>query len=436
MPLKFPFFLIGSNAGDEPSTASILYDGNTVLVSREGDIPDEWNFQKATYPTATRVTIGTSCGIVGARAFYQNYLTGQLTLPNGVTQILEQAFQYNSFTGTIEIPSSCTIIGQQAFGFCFTPTGLILNEGLQTIEPFVFRRCEAMTGALNIPSTVTQLQSFAGDTNPFDECPFTSLSVAPTNPNYSDNSDDVLYNKSKTELIYSPSGVTSALTIPSSVTLIANWAFHNSERTGTLTIPSSVTTINRGAFEGANFTGDLTIPNTVTQIGTDTFEDCTGFAGSLTISSGLVQLPFGSFKGCTNLSGTLTIPSSVTSIRGDAFRDCRGLTGDIIIPSLVTIIDRSVFLGCTGFDGILVIPAGVTQINWSAFFNCSSITEAYFACPASAWIGGTALAGTSALTTIYVKASELAGYDATWRTTQGVDPSVTIATWSNYPTAP
>ena len=434
MSLKFPISLVGKRGSLTPTS---LYDGgDNLLVSLEGSIPNDWNYQKATYPSATRVTIGTSCNIVGERAFYQNYLTGQLTLPNGVTQIWEQAFQYNSFSGTIEIPSSVTTIQQQAFSFCFTPTGLILNEGLQSIGTAAFNRCEAMTGALNIPSTVTSLRFGAGVSSPFDQCSFTSLTVAATNQNYSDNSDDVLYNKSKTELIYSPRGVTSALTIPSSVTLIANYAFNYSERTGTLTIPSSVTTINYGAFSNSDFTGNLTIPNTVTSLNTEAFRNCNGFTGSLTISNSLSTIPRACFENCANLSGTLTIPSSVTFLRGDSFRDCRGFTGDLIIPSSVTQIDRYSFVGCTGFDGILVIPAGVTLVNWGAFQNCSSITEAYIACPASAWTGGSALAGTGALTTIYVKASELAGYDAAWRTTQGIDPSVTIATWSNYPNIP
>ncbi|MBO4395012.1 MAG: leucine-rich repeat protein [Eubacterium sp.] len=90
--------------------------------------------------------------------------------------------------------------------------------------------------------------------------------------------------------------------------------------TGTLTLPETVTTIADGAFSGcASLIGALTIPEGVTTIGNSAFSGCSGLTGALTIPEGVTTIGNSAFSGCSGLTGTLTIPESVTAIGTGAF---------------------------------------------------------------------------------------------------------------------
>ena len=194
------------------------------------------------------------------------------------------------------------------------------------------------------------------------------------------------------------SNLTGTLTLPSTLTQIANYAFSSCKFTGELVIPGSVRTIGQGAFESNNFTSvvinsginqltgptafafctqltSITFPNTVTKISgsgiltgctslteveipdsvttftsASLFKDCTSLT-KVKLPSGITTLPQQLFSGCTSLK-EFTIPSSVTTIELLTFTGS-GLT-TIVIPSTVTTINREVFKNCTDAVGLVV----------------------------------------------------------------------------------
>ena len=200
------------------------------------------------------------------QAFREKNLTGNLVIPNSVTEIGYLAFAgCTGFKGNLTIPNSVTTIGKSAFAECTGFTGkLIIPNSVTTIGDRAFYNCSGFTGDLTISNSVTTIGQSA---------------------------------------FYNCSGFTGDLTISNSVTTIGLTAFCDcSGFKGKLKIPESVTTIGQSAFFNCSgFTGDLTIPNSVTTIGNMAFYNCSGFTGNLSLPKSLKVVGFRFAERCSNI---------------------------------------------------------------------------------------------------------------------------------------
>jgi len=118
----------------------------------------------------------------------------------------------------------------------------------------------------------------------------------------------------------------------------------------------------------------------------------------------------GVFFGSPSWSGALTIGDGIETLGSRAFQYCSGFTS-------------------------LTIGNVLTSIGDFAFKNCSDIIHIYINCGSDKWTGSNALQVTTALTKIYINAPDpdAAGYNAAWKTAQGVAVGVVIETWDNFP---
>ncbi|MCM1367626.1 MAG: leucine-rich repeat protein [Roseburia sp.] len=275
----------------------------------------------------------------------------------------------------LTIPDSATGIGNSAFSDCSSLTSITIPNNVTDIGDTAFLNCESLT----------------------------SISVDTNNPKYSSH-DGILYNKTKTQLIYVPSSITGAVTVPYGVTNIGSYAFYGCRNLTSIEIPSSVMSIGDYAFlgcrglESITYTGDIKDwceLNGVDNIMYTTSEDYGFTYKSLTI-------------GGKEITKKLTIPSDVTNIGSYAFYGCRNLTS-IEIPSSVTSIGSSAFAKCvyltsitvdtnnpnySSQDGILynktktrlihvpssitgavTVPYGVTNIGSNTFSMCGYLTS-------------------------------------------------------------
>ena len=281
---------------------------------------------------------------IPAYAFYNcKKLTGNLVIPNSVTEIGNSAFyKCSGFTGDLTIPNSVKTIGESAFCNCSGFTGdLTIPNSVKTIGESAFYKCYGFTGDLTIPNSVTTIGISA-----FGGC----------------------------------SGFKGKLTIPNSVTTIGDYAFQNCTGfTGVLTIPNSVKAIgNLAFFNCTGFTGALTISNSVTTIGNDAFRNCTGLTGDLTIPNSVTTIGENAFCSCFGFKGKLTIPNSVTTIGKYAFFNCYGFTGALTIPNSVTTIGEQAFYKCTGFTGDLSLPKSLEVVGYQSFIYCNNIKTVNF----------------------------------------------------------
>ena len=263
---------------------------------------------------------------IPANAFYiKNSLTGDLVIPNSVTEIGDQAFAgCTGFTGDLTIPNSVTNIGISAFYNCTGFTGnLTIPNSVTTIGDLAFYECTGFSGDLTILNSVKTIGNSA---------------------------------------FYNCTGFKGKLTIPNSVTTIEAKAFANCYGfTGNLVIPESVTTIRASVFAGCNgFTGKLTIPNSVTTIGNLAFSGCKGFTGDLLLPKSLEAVGIRSFNKCYNIQtiNFQSLPKGIDNLN----KKTVSLSDDSYISDMArgTVNEISYTRTMTSNWGTLVLPYPLT----------------------------------------------------------------------------
>ncbi|MCQ2497100.1 MAG: leucine-rich repeat protein [Lachnospiraceae bacterium] len=181
------------------------------------------------------------------------------------------------------------------------------------------------------------------------------------------------------------------VSIPNSVTRIGEYAFSHSS-IQEIVIPDSVYMLGEGAFEASALT-KITLSKSLSVIENDTFYDCHRLK-SITIPKEVKKICDNVFEKCYSLSTVLfnnglesigekafyesgsglriTIPDSVTNISEDAFKgsDVRSF---VFSKNLKT-IEKQMFEGC-GYLESVVIPEGVTTIEREAFCGDASLFE-------------------------------------------------------------
>ena len=383
----------------------ILDEAATGVKVVRGD-PKEWVIEGNTVikylGTSENLVIPNTIGetkitAIGVRFCYGGELSGDiaeniskiktLSISPGIEVIGDNAFfNCSNITGNINIPNTVTTIDSLAFFGCSGLTGdLIIPNSVTTIGNHAFNGCTGLSGKLVIPNSVTSL----GMCTVANTCKWDSVKIDVTD-------------------------------IP------ASWGASCSLATSSLIFGENVKTIGNSAFSGcSNITGDLIIPSNVTTINNSAFSGCTGIDGDLIISDGVTTVKDAAFSGCTNVSGKLyigkdvtnfglngvfsglglggtgiseteiwmpNIPGSlffgknakfngplkigntVTEIGPSAFKNCTGLTGNIVIPDSVTEIKSNAFEGCTGLNGTLTLGNGLTKIQNNAFTGCTGLT--------------------------------------------------------------
>ena len=151
------------------TTPTVLYDtSGTPVVSIATDIPASWNASGASYPTATRLEIGTSCTAVGLQAFNAaiNVAFGvnstELLIPYSVTDVGIQAFQGTGFT-SLNFDEGLVNIGDAAFYEMPKLEGeVIIPQGVTTIGQAAFATPGTLDDgggitSITIPSSVTSI---------------------------------------------------------------------------------------------------------------------------------------------------------------------------------------------------------------------------------------------------------------------------------------
>ena len=84
---------------------------------------------------------------IGESAFLNCSFRGELVLPNNLKTIGKSAFYYNKFSGTLHLPSSLLTIGEQAFALNYLLTGILeIPEKITNINNEAFLACSDIEG--------------------------------------------------------------------------------------------------------------------------------------------------------------------------------------------------------------------------------------------------------------------------------------------------
>lgn len=373
----------------------------------------------------TKVVIGDGVTVIGDYAFYE-YNIKSLVISNTVKSIGDYAF-YDCNMETVTIPDSVTGIGGYAFASCETLLTVSLGDGLKSISAsFIY--CSGLTH-VDIPNSVTHIDSYAfahcsaltevaiGDgltymgMDAFYDCgSLKEISVSGKNKNFCD-SEGVLFDKEKTELLCYPAGKTqSKYEIPYGVTTISRHAFYNCDSLISVTIPDSVTDIGVQAFDNCSSLVSMEIPDSVQSIGAGVFEECeklteilvsVGNANYCDISGVLFNKKMTEliYYPIARTDTAYCVPDGVQIVGRDAFMYCNNLA-QVTFPSSVQIIDAYAFWECTALSE-LKFSEGLETIGYAAFYYCQGLKALEIPDSVTS-IGGSAFSGCRALSSLQI----------------------------------
>ena len=324
-----------------PSTVS--YNGTVYTVTGIGD------FAFFNCEDLTAITIPNSVKSIGYCSFYHCSRLSSVAIPNSVTSIGEYAFKRCLFLTTVTIGKGLKSVGNQAFSCCayltsitvvsdnptldsrdncnaiietasntlivgcrttvipnsvkkignaafwgHQMTSMPIPNGVTSIGESAFKWCSNLT-TITIPQSVASIgkQAFAFTTNNYwwdveggeewDEIEM-SITVDPGNPYYDSREDCNAIVETATNTLIAG----TSLDIPSSVTIIGDYAFSGCSFSGpTFDIPKHVTSIGDFAFYGygsevsyplGSHISPSSIPSSVTHIGHHAFGACGGLS--------------------------------------------------------------------------------------------------------------------------------------------------------------
>ena len=273
--------------------------------------------------------------------------------PNEVKIIGKNAFSNCLSLKNLTITDGVLYIRQNAFSCCANLEEINLPNYLE-IKCHAFFRCEKLH-TINIPKrTITVAQCAFMECEALDKSIIKSIAKEESLCDFilSKNTDEhIVFRKGtkrirrKEMILYDENTV--SITIPESVTIIDEGAFHNYRSLETLIVHSP-----HFVFEdGALYNADKTVLISVLQ-GIITYED-------FEIPSTVHRIGSHSFFGVDYVESVI-VPNSVTSIGCEAFSRCTALE-EIYIPESVTLIEADAFNWCWRLINIS-LPKGCLDI--------------------------------------------------------------------------
>lgn len=245
---------IGAAAFSNQEQIKIVHLPNSLEKIGEAAFQRCSNLEKIEFPETV-----TS---IGKYAFQECAKLSQIKLPDGITTIEEESFNWCWNLTRVTLPKNLTVIEKDAFGGT-SIFDLVLPEKLEFIGEEAFSGIFSMT-KIYIPASVKKIGRYAF----FNNKHLTEIQVDENNQNYS-SFEGILYNKSKSRLIYCPDGLEKALISPKAK-VIGKEAFRGCDLIRTITIPEGVERIEWGAFIGDSLVS-ITIPSSVSFIGKPDF---------------------------------------------------------------------------------------------------------------------------------------------------------------------
>lgn len=317
----------------------------------------------SSYKQITELAICKGETSIGEKVFEGCSSLRALEIPQGVTNIGAMAFKDSSELESISIPSSVISIGHDAFSGCeliggdyVVIDGCLLSGGglgrqsvnipvgVRLIADAVFKEDEDVR-SVAIPNGVEWIGGWA-----FCGCK---------------NLDSIV--------------------LPRSLKGIGDSAFMDCTNLKTLDFPAELQSIGNGAFWESGIEA-VTIPSGVARITDYAFCRC-GYLKSVKIEEGVSAIGLSAFFRCYSLEEVI-IPSSVKRIGLQAFDDCDRIKRvmipesvqtlkmvfrssyttiqDVVLCNGMTKIASSTFAECAGLKS-LVIPPSVMEISESAF---------------------------------------------------------------------
>ncbi len=224
---------------------------------------------------------------------------------------------YKDKIQSVAISNGVTSIGDNAFYECSNLTSVAIPDGILRIGELSFALCNSITN-INIPKSVACIGKAA-----FGGCRRLEKITVDADNEYYLSDDNIMYDKSKTEIILYPAGKTNAhYTINDGIKSIGYGAFVYCYNLTSITIPDSVTSLGWAAFGGSALT-KIIGGNGIVRIGEYAFAECYRLTNVI-VSDSVTSIGEYAFSDCNKLE-TVTMSSQIERIDQGAFYNCNDL---------------------------------------------------------------------------------------------------------------
>ena len=393
-------------------TTIVIADGTTSILSYA------FSSSRTTAENIKEIVIPNSVTTIGAYAFQNCNSIESITIPDKVAAIESYTFAGCYSLEEVTLGSSVKSIGNYAFKECGSLEEINFPEALESIGDYAFQECsalESITLGKNMKSVGKKaftdcycLENIVveGVLEYIGEDAFNSTSW------YDSQQEGVIY---LDKILYGYKGdIPEGATIDvkeGTVTITSN-AF-KSTSIKAITLPSSLKIIGDYAFQKCTNLGNVTLPSGLTSIGNYAFSGCTGIT-EMTLPDSLSKLGNYAFSECTNLE-QIELGKGITSIGNYAFKNCTKIL-EVNIPDNITKIGTYAFQNCK--INTITFGKGTREFDSFVFYNCTSIVNLYLMSetPPSVSGGLFSSSGHYKNGTLYVPKGTLEAYKAheTW----------------------
>lgn len=338
---------------------------------------------------AETLTVGANVTAIGGGAFADCKKLTSVTLPAGLTEIGVAPFKNCGRLTDAELPAGAlaaldtlalrrvTLNGgaelpAYAFADCASLERVTLPDGLTAVGADAFRGCKSLA-YVSLPDSLAKVGCgafyncgagaevrFRGELEDWCDITFGDAAANPLG--------------CAAEAYFADEPLT-ALTIPSSVTAVGNYAFSGYKPLTSVNFHDGLESIGASAFCGCTALTGVTLNDGLTAIGASAFAS-SGLT-ALTLPAGVAYLGASTFASCPDLADiSVAAGNTAYYAAGDCLFErasdklilgCK----NSVIPSDVTEIGAYAFAGCTAET--LTLPAGLTTIGDRAFYNCGGV---------------------------------------------------------------
>ncbi len=291
--------------------------------------------------------------------------TGDVVVPDGVTNLVQSIFHGNQTITSVKLPSSCTSLDSACFSGCSKLKAVNIPDGVATIPSDCFFRTSVLT-TISIPKSVTSIDSsafnYSGVSNIQieDGAKFTlkQSCFSRTNVTNEDVKNLLEHNKTVFGNVFDYTTTITDIDIPISW----NSMFYS--------CPNLKKVRLRGGAKSSS--------ETLYHFGVGAFSNCSSLEEFIIdIAEGkqsIQKISDSAFDGCKKIA-SFTVPDTVQEIGNYSFRSCSSLT-TINIPASVTKIDDSAFEGVGSLENLSIDNDTSYELGRYCFCNNSRIASA------------------------------------------------------------
>ena len=314
----------------------------------------------------TRVIVPDGVQKIGVGAFYKCEKLTSVEIPDSVEIIADYAF-CKCFDLFVPAANGAIEIGNYAFSQC-TGGGTVLDElvvpdGVKTIGKYAYYRVRAKK--LILPASVERIDSQAF----YNWFYLNEIEVDPANEVYKSEGNCLIERATGTII---KGCVSSVIPDDGSIKAIGDYAFSSCDLVDGFTIPFGVITIGREAFEDNDMT-TLVIPESVTSIGVNAFDECRKLV-YLTLPDSVTYMPdLGNFYLYWSAETKAELYDEDGALYiGNHLIDARRIEGEYTVKDGTVTISNYPVLGNSLTS--ITVPDSVVYIEGEVFKRLNSLT--------------------------------------------------------------